>query len=97
MMVLREGGSEFDADASLLAVDQNSWWGVHDSPAMWASVLGKLLHLSSFIEVALLCFGKVCRSRGFDGGGQKSSGGCDGYACSRGQVPLCDCHVLVGL
>jgi len=34
MMVLREGGSEFDADASLLAVDQNSWWGVRDAPAM---------------------------------------------------------------
>ena len=52
MMVLREGGSEFDADASLLAVDQNSWWGVHDSPAMWAGALGevvtsRLLHRSS--------------------------------------------------
>jgi len=34
MMVLREGGSDFDADASLLPVDQNSWWAVRDAPAM---------------------------------------------------------------
>ena len=91
------GGVYVEGNAGMLAVVLNTRWGAHASPAMWAGVLGKLLHLSSFIEVALLCFGKVCRGRGFDGGGQKSSGGCDGHVCSRGQIPLRDCHVLVGL
>ena len=46
------GGICVEENVGLLAVDQNSWWGVHDSPAMWAGALGEvvtslLLHRSS--------------------------------------------------
>ena len=46
------GGVCVERSIGIPAVVQNAWWGVHDSPAMWAGALGKVvislrLHRSS--------------------------------------------------
>ena len=76
------GGVCVERSAGMPAVVLNTRWGVHDSPAMWAGALGKVLHLSAFIEVALLCFGQVCHSGRVDGCVQKAAGGGDDHTCS---------------